>query len=160
MKIRKATKSDKADVAVLFKEMIEFHSANDQIFTLNATGPERYADWFISQILNESALPLVAESDGKIVGFSLSILRKYPAAWQAEDYGEINDIGISKEYRNKGIGTKLVQECVSWLESKGIKRLEVKVAPSNEISSKFWRKLGMIPYLETLYVDIPGSKIR
>jgi ribosomal protein S18 acetylase RimI-like enzyme len=154
MIIRIASISDKPRIAELFKEMVEFHSQKDPIFTLKASGHEYYAIWFIDQIENDSALPLVAESDGMIVGFSLSFLRKYPGTWLSENYGEINDISVTREYRRKGIGTKLVKKSTEWFKSKGIKRTEVKIATTNELSSKFWRKIGMTSYLETMYLDI------
>ena len=154
MNIRIASISDKPRIAELFKEMVEFHSQNDPIFTLKASGHEYYAVWFIEQIKNDSALPLIAESDGMIVGFSLSFLRKYPATWLSENYGEINDISVTKEHRRKGIGTKLVNKTIEWFKSRGIKRSEVKIATTNEVSLNFWRKIGMASYLETMYMDI------
>jgi ribosomal protein S18 acetylase RimI-like enzyme len=157
MNIRNANNSDQHRIAGLFRETAEFHSQNDPIFTLKATGHERYAVWFIEQIKNDSALPLVAESDDKIVGFSLSFLRKYPATWLHENYGEINDISVTREYQRKGIGTKLVRNSIEWFKSKGIKRSEVKIATSNEVSSKFWRKIGMASYLEIMYMDISAD---
>ena len=98
MKIKNATNSDKHSIAALLKEMVEFHTQNDPIFTLKASGHELYADWFIEQIENDSAYPLIAEADGKIV-FSLSFIRKYPATWLYETYGEINDISVTRAYR-------------------------------------------------------------
>ena len=157
MKVRNASNSDKHSIAALFKEMVEFHTQNDPIFTLKASGHELYADWFIEQIGNDSACPLIAEADGKIVGFCLSFIRKYPATWLYETYGEINDISVTRDYRRKGIGTKLVDKSIEWLKSKGVKRSEVKIATSNEISTKFWRKIGMTSYLETMYMNIPAD---
>lgn len=155
MKIRNASNSDKRKIAELFKEMVEFHSQNDPIFTLKASGHEIYAEWFIEQIESDSAYPLIAEADGMIVGFSLSFIKKYPATWLYETYGEINDISVTRAYRRKGIGTKLVNKNIEWFKSKGIKRSEVRIATSNEVSSKFWRKIGMTSYLETMYMNIP-----
>ena len=157
MNIRKASNSDKHRIAELFREMVEFHSQNDPIFTLKESGHEHYAVWFTEQIMIDSALPLVAESDGHIVGFSLSFLRKYPVTWLHENYGEINDISVTREYRRKGIGTKLVNKSIEWFKSKGIKRSEVKIATSNDVSSKFWRRIGMTSYLETMYMNIPAD---
>jgi len=157
MNIRKANTSDKHRIAELFKEMVEFHSQNDPIFTLKASGHVYYSDWFIEQIENDSAYPLVAEADGMVVGFSLSFLQKYPATWLHDNYGEINDISVTRAYRRKGIGTKLVNKTIEWFKSKGIKRTEVKIAISNEVSSNFWRKIGMTSYLATMYINIPAD---
>jgi len=85
MNIRIASSSDKHSIAKLFKEMVEYHTEYDRIFTLKPSGHEHYAAWFIEQIENDSALPLVAETDSVIVGFSLSFLRKYPATWLSEN---------------------------------------------------------------------------
>jgi len=157
MNIRKANSSDKNRIAELFKEMVEFHSQNDPIFTLKALGHEHYAEWFIEQIGNDSAYPLIVEADGIIIGFCLSFLRKYPATWLHENYGEINDISVTGPYRRKGIGTKLVNKSMEWFQSNGIKRSEVRIATSNEVSSKFWRKIGMTSYLQTMYMNISAD---
>lgn len=72
---------------------------------------------------------LVADCEGKIVG----------AVWVRimNDYGHIDDqtpslsIALYKEYRNKGIGSHLMNEMTELLRKKGYKRVSLSVQKAN-----------------------------
>ncbi len=82
---------------------------------------------------------LVAEMDGKIVG----------AVWTRimHDYGHVDDetpsfaISLYKEYRGQGIGTRLMQEMLQVLKSKGYKRASLSVQKAN-YAVRMYEKLG------------------
>ncbi len=82
---------------------------------------------------------LAAETDGRVVG----------AVWVRimNDYGHIDDetpsfaISLYKEYRNKGIGTVLMQEMLKKLIRSGYKRASLAVQKEN-YAVKMYRKLG------------------
>ena len=82
---------------------------------------------------------LVAEMDGKIVG----------AVWThiMHDYGHVDDetpsfaISLYKEYRGQGIGTRLMQEMLQVLKSKGFKRASLSVQKAN-YAVRMYEKLG------------------
>ncbi|MEA3431181.1 MAG: GNAT family N-acetyltransferase [candidate division WOR-3 bacterium] len=65
----------------------------------------------------------VAEKDGKIVGFAISIVRKVPnnGLGLEEDRGWVTMIFIHPEYRRQGIGTMLLNRCVEFIRSKNRK---------------------------------------
>ena len=81
----------------------------------------------------------VAEADGKVVG----------AVWvrDMQDYGHIADgvpsfaISLYKEYRNFGIGTKLMMTMLSELKSRGYKRTSLAVQKAN-YAVKMYKKVG------------------
>ncbi len=81
----------------------------------------------------------VAEIDGKIVG----------AVWVRDmiDYGHIADgvpsfaISLYKEYRNFGIGTKLMTAMLDELRSKGYERASLAVQKAN-YAVKMYKKVG------------------
>ena len=72
---------------------------------------------------------LVADCEGKVVG----------AVWVRimNDYGHIDDqtpslsIALYKEYRNKGIGSHLMNEMTELLRKKGYKRVSLSVQKAN-----------------------------
>ncbi len=72
---------------------------------------------------------LVAEDEGKVIG----------AVWTRimNDYGHIDDktpsfaISLYREYRGRGIGTKLMQEMLNLLKEKGYKRASLAVQKAN-----------------------------
>ena len=82
---------------------------------------------------------LVAEMDGKIVG----------AVWTRimHDYGHVDDetpsfaISLYKEYRGQGIGTRLMQEMLQVLKSKGYKRASLSVQKAN-YAVRMYEELG------------------
>ena len=85
---------------------------------------------------------LVAEVDGKIVG----------AIWTRimDDYGHIDNqtpslaISLYKEYRNRGIGTRLMHSMLEKLKGDGYKGVSLSVQKAN-YALQMYRKVGFIP---------------
>ncbi len=81
----------------------------------------------------------VAEADGKVVG----------AVWvrDMQDYGHIADgvpsfaISLYKEYRNFGIGTKLMTTMLSELKNRGCKKTSLAVQKAN-YAVRMYEKVG------------------
>ena len=84
-------------------------------------------------------LCLVAEDDGRVVG----------AVWTRimDDYGHVDDetpsfaISLYKEYRGRGIGTKLMYAMLDLLRSKGYKRASLAVQKAN-YAVRMYEKVG------------------
>ncbi|WP_330548439.1 GNAT family N-acetyltransferase [Anaerostipes caccae] len=82
---------------------------------------------------------LCAEANGRIIG----------AVWTRiiSGYGNIDDvtpefaISLYKKYRGKGIGTKMMQEMLSLLKSKGYKKASLSVQKEN-YAFKMYQNLG------------------
>ena len=82
---------------------------------------------------------LVASDNGKIIG----------ACWTRimNDYGHIDNntpslaISLYKEYRGKGIGTKLIIEMLNLLKEKGYKKVSLSVQKVN-YAFKLYKSLG------------------
>ena len=49
---------------------------------------------------------------------------------------------MSKEYRNKKVGTKLVNEIENWAKENGIKKVRVNSGFSRKEAHEFYRSLG------------------
>ena len=82
---------------------------------------------------------LVAEVDGRIVG----------AVWVRvmNDYGHIDDktpslaISLHKDFRNRGIGTELLQRMLDLLREKGYAQVSLSVQKAN-YALRMYRKAG------------------
>ena len=89
---------------------------------------------------------LVAECDGKVVG----------AAWTRvmDDYGHIADgipslaMSLYKEYRNKGIGTALLERLLQLLRKEGYRQVSLSVQKAN-YAVRMYRKVGFQVLKET-----------
>lgn len=110
-------------------------------FMLFETGERKTSEKEIRSRIEDTmrnSLLLVAENEGKIVGF-LSAGR-----------GTVNRIkhsayivtGILEDYRGKGIGTKLFEELDKWAAEKALVRLELTVMVNNEGAVALYKKMG------------------
>ena len=85
---------------------------------------------------------LVAEVDGKVVG----------AVWTRimDDYGHIDNqtpslaISLYKEYRNRGIGTRLMRRMLEKLKADGYQSVSLSVQKAN-YALQMYRKAGFLP---------------
>jgi ribosomal protein S18 acetylase RimI-like enzyme len=151
--IRQATLSDIPKVVDLWAEHVDFHAAYDAHFTRKQNSEEVFSNYLREQIDNPGLLLLVAESGAKIVGFLLAELGKYPPCFVQRDYVAISDIAVTKDFRRRGIGRQLLAEAMKWFASKGIDRIETRVATTNPLSTQFWRQMGFSPYIEIMYLE-------
>jgi len=94
---------------------------------------------YISDFGKKDDICYVAEVEGKVVG----------AVWTRiiNDYGHIDDetpslsISLLKEYRNLGIGTKLMKQIILALKEKGYKQVSLSVQKVNN-AVRMYKKVG------------------
>ncbi len=84
-------------------------------------------------------LILVAELNGKIVG----IARLFPGSCGSKDK-HTAELGtnILREYRNRGIGTRLVAETLAWARAQGYEKITLSVFSTNARAIHVYEKLG------------------
>ncbi|SDQ79918.1 GNAT family N-acetyltransferase [Virgibacillus salinus] len=81
---------------------------------------------------------LVAETGNKLVGF----LMAFGGKARRNKHSAYIVIGILKEYRGQGIGSKLLEELERWALCNNIHRLELTVVTQNESGLSLYRKMG------------------
>jgi len=92
----------------------------------------------IQNAYSSNSLILVAEENGKLVGF-LSAERGFANKIKHSAYIVI---GLLKNYRGRKIGTNLFEELNKWALENGITRLELTVMTSNDIAISLYKKMG------------------
>jgi ribosomal-protein-alanine N-acetyltransferase len=85
---------------------------------------------------NAVARYLVAEEDGKILG--------YAGAWVILDESHITNIAVREEARGRGIGKKLTAELLQILSNLGASYATLEVRVSNERAQNLYKSLGFI----------------
>jgi len=68
----------------------------------------------------------------------------------SENEGEIDSIYVHEKYRSLGIGDKLMERSLDWLEKKGIKNKKVVVAAGNQEAISFYERYGFRHRFTTL----------
>jgi ribosomal protein S18 acetylase RimI-like enzyme len=85
-------------------------------------GKSRWDYWLMKMSLAEQRLPiasLVAETDGKVVGFILGDASGYEYS-VPENIGWIDTIGVDPDYQKRGIARMLMKEMTANLKKVGV----------------------------------------
>ncbi|MGI5879900.1 MAG: ribosomal protein S18-alanine N-acetyltransferase [Syntrophomonadaceae bacterium] len=93
-------------------------------------------DSYRGELINQFANYLVCDFAGDIVG--------YAGAWIVFEDAHITNIAIAKSFRNKGLGTVLMQEIEKIARSKKALRIILEVRPSNTSALAMYEKLGYV----------------
>ena len=91
---------------------------------------------FVSEMKNVAARYLVAEKDGKVIG--------YAGAWIILDESHITNIAVLKEERGQGIGRQLTHGLMQYLSNLGAAYATLEVRRSNEVAQNLYKSLGFI----------------
>lgn len=86
------------------------------------------------ELSNEMAHYLVAEYDGKVVG--------YVGYWQVLDEGHIMNVAVDKAYRGRGIATRLVNAMIDSGAPLGILYWTLEVRVSNTAAIRVYENAG------------------
>ena len=80
---------------------------------------------------------VVARADGRIVG---SIL-----CGSDGRQGALYHVCVAREYRRRGIGTRMVSYCMQRLREMGINKVALIAFANNDAGNAFWKKIGWTP---------------
>lgn len=100
---------------------------------------------------------MIVLCDGRIVGtasFGTSRWEKF------KDYGEIVAIYLLPEFMGKGIGSALIEHCISELQRCGFGKILLWVLEKNIRARKFYEKHGFVLTDEFMDDNIGGRDVR
>ena len=157
MDIREATIDDVPKILPVWREFMEFHAQRDGYFAICEGAEEAFASYVRENIEKDDSCVFVAQENDEIVGYCQCHVAKTPPVFETKIKGDMGDLAVIEKYRRNGIGEQMFERAMQWFRSKGLERVEVRVAVTNEISTQFWRKMGFSTYLETMskQVDLP-----
>jgi ribosomal protein S18 acetylase RimI-like enzyme len=147
--IRPARPEDADAIGALWAALVAHHHALDSALPPAAPdGPARYARAINDHLRSATTQVLVAECDGRIVGYALAVVADMVSSFFAhEATGFIADLFVSPSCRRQGIGRQLVLALADWFAGRGLRQFEWHVAAHNEDAQAFWRSLGGAPVL-------------
>ena len=117
---------------------------NDYLFdkTLDLAWPSKNKKYFKKHILDKNSLTQVAEDKGKIIGYAIGSITKAESYRIIKHFAELENMLIIKNYRGKGIGTKLILNFLQWAKNKGIKRTRMIASADNKEAIALYKKIG------------------
>lgn len=142
--IRRAAESDAVSIGELWEKLVAFHHQLDQQLPVAAEdGGSLYARFISDKLDSSHTHILVAEHNGRIVGFTVGVIvDMVPDMFHQTTGGYLTDIFIEDAYRGSGIGRRIVDQLTDWFRSRGVDYFEWYVAANNPAGQAFWRTLG------------------
>ncbi len=92
---------------------------------------------------------IVAIINSNIVGYLAGTINEQ-VSYEMKQYGEINNMLVCDEYRELGIGKKLIDKFKKYCKNKNIDSLKVVASMKNINAIKFYKKQGLSEFDITL----------
>ena len=145
--IRKYHDEDREQCRALWRELTEHHRQIYQDPSIGGEHPEDYFDKHLATVGSEQLWVAVQDSVVGLVGLILK-----------EEQAEVEPLIVSKAYRGKGIGTRLVEHVISVAREKGVRFLDVKPVARNVSTVKFLYRRGFrnLGHMD-LFIDLSDS---
>lgn len=94
-------------------------------------------EFFESELRGESRLSLVARRGRSVIGYVF-------AMWFFDEM-HVNKIAVEESERRKGIAATLMDHCLEFARSNGIKTISLEVRQSNRGAQEFYKSLDFAP---------------
>ena len=102
--------------------------------------PLEWATDFVTNNIKNGYAQFVALEGGKVVGWCDIIPSTRPGFGHSGSVG----MGILQEWRQHGLGKKLLQACIQKSIENGITRIELEVYANNTAAIALYRRLGFV----------------
>jgi [ribosomal protein S18]-alanine N-acetyltransferase len=77
---------------------------------------------------------IVAEAGARVIGYAIF--------WTVLDQSELGNVAVTRDWRQRGIGERLVAEVIRRAERRGVREVFLEVRPSNERARRLYERFG------------------
>jgi ribosomal protein S18 acetylase RimI-like enzyme len=153
--IRQAKIEDLEAIQNLSYGLFQAEKDRDQYLNHQWSYAEYGEKYFRGHIENrkDDKICFVAEFAGEIVGYLAGAVMEIEL-WRPVKRTELENIFIKEEFRNKQVGTLLVQKFFEWSKEKGVDLIKVTAYASNDKAINFYKQNGFNPQSLTLETKI------
>jgi ribosomal protein S18 acetylase RimI-like enzyme len=103
---------------------------------------ERYGEFLVTQLERASAVLLVAEREGRVIGYVYAGLEGYDYMSLRGPAGALYDIVVDPAHRGGGVGRVLLDAALTWLAARGAPRVLLSTAEQNEPAHRLFARAG------------------
>ena len=149
MTIRPADKNDIKNLQPLYHELEEDAVRFQPEHFVHG---ERDEEFFASIFLSDHQDILVAEQDGKIIGFAhvMILEQKKVPCLKPERVIYLQDLIVTEAFRSRGIGAKLIDACKEYGKETGADFMRTQVFPQNTRGMAFYERAGFSEKMKTI----------
>ena len=144
--IRKARTGDLEAILGMWTRLMAFHRgfSGFRISPLKKNARELVHAFFRRCMRSRCHLFLVAEQDGRLVGYNLNTLWKNIPVFRHERCGMIMDLFVEKKRRGRGVASAFRREALKWFRKQGATRVVINANFENARSRRIYRHWGMV----------------
>jgi GNAT superfamily N-acetyltransferase len=154
--VRRATSKDVAELGELGVALMRSHYAFDDQRFLEPTQADAagYARFLEAQLDEQDAVVLVAEQQGRIVGYVYAAVE--PHSWKdlRDECGFIHDLLVADVARRTGVGEALLNAAIEWLREQGMPRVVLGTAAQNETARRLFERRGFRPTMVEMTLEL------
>ena len=147
IQIRKAKWGDLPALVELWVEFMQFHAEIDPGYDLLDDAPERWVDYIRPKFEDKDWCVLVADCSGDVIGYTVATIQDYPPVFQRTTHGFVQEIAVQAAHRHSGVGSRLVEAAETWLRSKGVPEITVRIDERNPASKALFSSRGFEPWV-------------
>jgi ribosomal protein S18 acetylase RimI-like enzyme len=155
VEIRRATIKDVKEILPVWGQLADFHSELDPLFTPSQQWPREYGAYLRTLITRDDAIAVVARDGAEVVGYAVGRVTTLPPFFEHRYRGYIHDVFVTPAHRRHGIGRRLVDEILRWLQHRDVSLVELTVAVNND-AVPFWERLGFRVYMHQMKRELPS----
>lgn len=93
--------------------------------------------------LDPESLNLLAEEDGRLIGFAEASVRNYAEGAPAGPAGYLEGIWVEPERRRRGVGRAMLAAVEGWARRQGLAWLGSDALLDNDLSHRWHRSVGL-----------------
>lgn len=152
LKIRNAKKEDLIQINKIAKQVHDLHiTFRPDVYVSNdiIISEERYNELLADGII------FVGENNNKIVSYAICLIKNLDNPVMVKrKIMYIDTIGNDENYRNCGIGKKMIKYIFNYAKENGCNRVELQVNTNNKNAIGFYEHLGMKEKSRRFEIDL------
>ncbi len=118
------------------------HTLDPQRFLIFEPIEQGYGRWLVRETGNDKAIVLVAEHEGKVVGYVYGTLDDRDWMALRDGCGVLQDIFVDEPVRRSGVAKQLLEALAAKLKERGAPRVVLSTAARNEGAQRFFESMG------------------
>jgi len=160
IEIRDATEKDLKRIVELWELLVEQHRTYSDQFAIARDGRRKWARYLRQKFTEPSTKLIVAEENGKLVGFMMCLLSPQESIFAEKATGVVSDAFVRKDRRKKGVMKEMLRVAMRWFDKNKMKSVEVSIAAANLEARAAWGQLGFKPFLVRKRLQLDRSHAR
>jgi len=161
--IRKALPKDVDTIAGLNTKLLQHHLQFErQLYALASPKKREKAmkKKAKQRIYSKNSLALIAEANGKIVGYLTASIKTKPEYFKVNKVGHIHQLFVKPAFRKKGLGKALFKEAEKFFKQKGAEWMEVEASVKNLPTKETYKALGLREFETIMIGKVQNEQIR